>query len=202
MSEARDADLLLHVIDAADPLREERIAQVNVVLEEIGAGDIPQLLVYNKIDRIGMDTPPADITDPPGQTRPEGMQPRRDIPDQARQRVWLSARDRQGLDLLHEALADVLGMRRVQGDLRLPPDAGRLRARLHALDAIRGEAHDETGWTLAVDLAEVDAMRLAAEIDGAPLRCLLPAAPCLRVKSARPSKLLVRRAPGRAARFP
>ena len=187
LSEARDADLLLHVIDAADPLREDRIAQVNEVLEEIGAGDIPQLLVYNKIDRIGIDrigmdglgidTLPNDATDTLGQTKPEGMQPRRDVPDQARQRVWLSAREGQGLDLLREALADVLGVRRVQGDLRLPPDAGRLRARLHALDAIRDEAHDEHGWTLAVDLAEVDAMRLAAEIDGAPLRTLLPAAP-------------------------
>ena len=52
LAEAREADLLLHVIDAADPLREERIAQVDAVLEEIGAGEIPQLLVYNKIDRI------------------------------------------------------------------------------------------------------------------------------------------------------
>src|SRR5690606_32086060 len=52
LSEAREADLLLHVIDAADPLREERIRQVDAVLAEIGAGDIPQLLVFNKIDRI------------------------------------------------------------------------------------------------------------------------------------------------------
>ena len=47
LSEAREADLLLHVVDAADPLREERIAQVDAVLEEIGAGDLPQVLVFN-----------------------------------------------------------------------------------------------------------------------------------------------------------
>ena len=52
LSEAREADLLLHVVDAADPLRDERIAQVDEVLDEIGAGDIPQLLVFNKIDRV------------------------------------------------------------------------------------------------------------------------------------------------------
>ena len=94
LSEAREADLLLHVVDAADPLREERMAQVDLVLNEIGAGDIPQLLVFNKIDRI------------------EGAQPRHDVPEGAldettepgtlglaRERVWISARDGVGLDL-------------------------------------------------------------------------------------------------------
>src|SRR5690554_662896 len=53
LSEAREADLLLHVVDAADPLRDERMRQVDAVLAEIGAGDIPQLMVYNKVDRLG-----------------------------------------------------------------------------------------------------------------------------------------------------
>src|SRR5688500_895666 len=48
LSEAREADLLVHVVDAADPLREERIRQVDEVLADIGAGDLPQLLVFNK----------------------------------------------------------------------------------------------------------------------------------------------------------
>lgn len=60
LGEARDADLLLHLVDAADPLRDERIAQVDAVLEEIGAGDIPQLLVFNKIDRIEGAAPRHD----------------------------------------------------------------------------------------------------------------------------------------------
>ena len=155
LSEAREADLLLHVIDAADPLREERIAQVDAVLEEIGAGDIPQLLVYNKIDRV------------------DGAEPRRDAALESRQRVWLSARDGQGLDLLRAALAETLGMRRLQGVLRLPAEAGRLRARLHALAAVRSEVHDDSGWQLQVDLALSDAVRLGAQADGAPLRELL-----------------------------
>lgn len=177
LSEAREADLLLHVIDAADPLREERIAQVDAVLHEIGAGEIPQLLVYNKIDRIGVPEEGGDR--PEGGDRLNGIRPRHDRPggeeaDAAvRDRVWISARDGLGLDLLRGALAARLGLRRIQAELRLPPSAGRLRARLHALDAIREEAHDEHGWTLSVDLALADAERLAGQADGAPLRTLL-----------------------------
>ncbi len=156
LSEAREADLLLHVIDADDPLREERMAQVDVVLREIGAGDIPQLLVFNKIDRI------------------EGAEPRIDQRGEDRHAVWLSARDGLGLDLLREALGDRLGLRRVMGEVVLPTDAGRLRARLHALGAIRDEDHDADGWRLRVDLPLADAARLAAQPDGGPLRLLLP----------------------------
>ena len=167
LAEAREADLLLHVIDAADPLRDERIAQVDAVLEEIGAGEIPQLLVYNKIDRI------------------DGAQARHDAPGAgheghdaahataARERVWLSARDGAGLDLLRDALGARLGLRRVAGEVQLPPGAGRLRARLHELGAVLAEHHDEQGWTLSLDLAEADAARIVAHAYGEPLRPLL-----------------------------
>jgi GTP-binding protein HflX len=160
LSEAREADLLLHVIDAADPQREDRIAQVDAVLQEIGAGDLPQVLVYNKIDRI------------------DGAAERHEQPNDVRERVWISARDGRGIELLREAIAGAVGTERVQGEVRLPPEAGRLRARLHALEAVRGEAHDAAdggGWTLTVDLALADAARLASQADGAPLRPLLPA---------------------------
>lgn len=173
LSEAREADLLLHVIDAADPLRAERIAQVDAVLEDIGAGEIPQLLVYNKIDKLGIGKIDSG-KDVLRQAQDErgGMQPRHDGPGEAQQRVWLSAREGQGLELLRAALADALDMRRVQGTLRLPPDGGRLRARLHALAAVRSESHDD-GWQLQIDLPLTDAARLAAQADGAPLRTLL-----------------------------
>src|SRR5262245_33835433 len=124
LSEAREADLLLHVVDAADPLRDERIAQVDEVLQEIGAGELPQLLVFNKIDRLGTD----------GET----VAPRIDRPGEGRVRVWLSARDGLGLDLLRQALAEALELRHVVGEVRLPPQAAKLRARLHDLGAVRG----------------------------------------------------------------
>jgi GTPase len=195
LSEAREADLLLHVVDAADPLREERIGQVDAVLEEVGAGEIPQLLVYNKIDRIqvraGQGADGTDGTDgsPPAQEDgaadadaipTTAMQPRHDKPDGSlpdepgRERVWVSARDSSGLDLLREAIGVRLGMVRVEAELVLPATAGRLRARLHALDAIRGEAHDEGGWRVSVNLALADAIRLAQDEEGAPLREHLP----------------------------
>jgi GTP-binding protein HflX len=159
LSEAREADLLLHIIDADDPLREERMAQVDEVLREIGAGEIPQLLVFNKIDRIEGASPRIDQRGEDG-----GLA------------VWVSARDGLGIDLLREALGERLGLQRVVGEILLPTDAGRLRARLHALDAVLGEEHDADGWRLRVDLPAVDAARLAAQADGAPLRGLLPTA--------------------------
>ena len=156
LSEAREADLLLHVIDAADPHRDERVGQVDAVLKEIGAGGIPQLLVFNKIDRLGED----------------GAQPRRDRAGE-RERVWLSAREGAGLALLREALADALPLRNVQGALQLPPEAARLRARLHALGAVRAEEADEDGWRIEVDLPEAEAQRLLAQEHGEALRGLL-----------------------------
>jgi GTP-binding protein HflX len=165
LSEAREADLLLHVIDAADPLRDERIAQVESVLAEIGAGEIPQLLVYNKIDRLDS-------------SHEQGAQPRHDVAgagldNGSRERVWVSARDGLGLDLLRDALGARLGLRRIRSELRLPPQSGRLRARLHELGAVLGENHDEHGWRLDLDLAQADALRIASQSWGEPLQALL-----------------------------
>ncbi|KHS39840.1 ribosome rescue GTPase HflX [Xanthomonas phaseoli pv. phaseoli] len=164
LSEARDADLLLHVVDAADPLREERILQVDEVLQAVGAGDLPQLLVFNKINKID---------------KIEGAEVRHDaqdgIPDPARrERVWVSARDGRGLEELQHALGQRLDLRHLTGQLRLPPSAGRLRSRLHQLEVVRNEQIDEEGWLLDVDLPMVEAERLAAGQDGAPLRAMLP----------------------------
>jgi len=175
LSEAREADLLLHVIDAADPLRDERIAQVNAVLTEIGAGDLPQILVYNKMDRV------LDESDTTGVER--GL-PRWSVPENSSgastarhepnpMRVWLSAKTGQGVDSLRNALSTRLGLHQLSGDIRLPPSAGRLRARLLALGAIHDEQHDAEGWTLSITLPEREAARLAALDDGAPLRGLL-----------------------------
>ena len=161
LSEAREADLLLHVVDAADPHRQERIAQVDEVLTEVGAGELPQLLVFNKIDRI------------------DGAQPRHDAQDgiadpARRERVWLSARDGVGLDLLTAALGARLGFTRIRGQVALPPSAGRLHARLHALGGIIDEQYTDEGWVLEIDLPRSEAEKLAGSADGGPLRPLIP----------------------------
>ena len=159
LSEARDADLLLHVVDAADELRDERIGQVDEVLEEIGAGDIPQVLVFNKIDRI------------------QGASPRRDPEVEGRERVWLSAKTGDGLDGLRELLTDRFLDRRVAGGLALGPGQGRLRARLHEVGAVKAESSDEAGWQLEIDLPRAVAERLSSEPGGESLAGLLLVAP-------------------------
>ena len=88
LEETVHADLLLHVVDAANPMRNEQIEQVNLVLEEIGAEKIPQLLVWNKID--AADLKPGIERDEYGKIR----------------RVFVSAKTGEGLDLLRYAIAE------------------------------------------------------------------------------------------------
>lgn len=146
LEETREARLLLHVIDAADPRREERRRQVNEVLREIGAGDVPQLEVFNKIDLTG-DLPRTDLDEASGHIR----------------RVWVSARKGLGLDRLGEALADNLAGDLVSGTLRLAPADGRVRARLFEMGAVRGErACAEGGWELDLELAQSDLNRICS----------------------------------------
>jgi GTP-binding protein HflX len=167
LSEARDADLLLHVVDAADELRDERIGQVDAVLADIGASDIPQILVFNKIDRV------------------DGLLPRRDLPADGapeqslriRERIWLSAISGAGLDLLRESLGARFIDRRISGELLLASSQGRLRARLHTLGAVRSETVDEHGWHLRVELPLATAERLVNEPGGHLLQELLLVAP-------------------------
>ncbi len=149
LSEARDADLLLHVCDAADEERELLAHVVDSVLEEIGAGDVPQLKVMNKIDLTG--APPSIHRD--GEGRPD--------------QVWLSAASGEGLDLLRQALGERLGGERVRAPLQLPLSAGRMHARLVALGAIASEAVDADGWTLQIDAPRSVLAPLAGHADPA-----------------------------------
>ncbi|WP_284075658.1 GTPase HflX [Herbaspirillum aquaticum] len=87
LEETIHADLLLHVVDAASPVRMEQIEQVNLVLKEIGADHVPQILVWNKIDAAGLE--PTVEYDEYGKI----------------QRVFVSAKSGAGLDLLREAIA-------------------------------------------------------------------------------------------------
>lgn len=160
LSEAREADLLLHVIDAADPLRDERIQQVDAVLQDIGVGDLPQILVYNKIDQLDSSVPRRDCA--------------QRWHDQSRcERIWVSAKLDSGFDLLFQAISETLDLQHVHGQLRLDPSAGRLRAYLHQMHVVRAECADEQGWLLEIDLPRLEAERIAARPDGQPMRRLL-----------------------------
>jgi GTP-binding protein HflX len=144
LTEAREATLLLHVVDASDPRREEHITSVNGVLAEIGADTIPQVLVYNKIDRLEI-APRVD----------------RDADGRAIA-VWISAAKRQGLDLLQTVIAERLARVARHARIRVPASAGALRSRLYAASAVRGERVDDDGsLDLQVELPDTELVALA-----------------------------------------
>jgi len=154
LEETRRAGLLLHVIDAGDPRRDEKIDQVNEVLREIGAGDIPQIQVYNKIDVL-------DLGDPPdaGESGPPSPGIHRD--DAPAKRVRVSASKGTGIEALTELVAAHFRADRVKRRLRLPASAGRLRARLYELGAVLGEQTEENGdWLMDVAIAPAALERL------------------------------------------
>ena len=143
LEETLNADLLLHVIDAATEQRDEHIHQVNDVLEEIGARDIPQLQVYNKLDLLEQ---PARID-----RNADG------IP----QRVWLSAVTGEGVELLLQAVAELVGQDMVSETLDIGPEQGGLRAALYRLGAVAAEDYGDDGVAhLQVRLPRADWNRL------------------------------------------
>ena len=105
LQEATEADLLLHVVDAANPDFPEQMVEVHKVLGEIGAQDVPQLLVFNKADALPPERQPlsdGDVYEVDGQPVP---------------RVFVSARTGQGLDRLRQALAQTVQAREAAAEL-------------------------------------------------------------------------------------
>jgi GTP-binding protein HflX len=142
LQEAREADLILHLIDASDPNRWQRVRQVNSVLEQLGADQVPQIRVYNKIDKL--DRGPKVTNNLDGEGRA----------------VWISAITGEGLSLLKEAIARRLQKRTVHRFIHLEPSQGRLRAKLFELGAVLDEAVLEDGsWSLELKMTEKDLRR-------------------------------------------
>jgi GTPase len=146
LTEAREATLLLHVVDVSDPRRDEHIDEVNRVLAEIGAQDLPQLLVFNKIDRLE-------------------SQPRVERDEEGRiSHVWVSAARGLGLDLLRDAVAERLSRVAHRATLRLAVYAGEVRARLYAANLVRNERISEEGaFEIDTELSEVELLKWARE---------------------------------------
>ncbi len=148
LQETALADLLLHVIDGASHKRAEYVTEVNQVLEQIGANEIPQIQVINKIDRM--------------EDRPD---PRLERDENGRVwRVWLSAQDGRGADLLLEALAEHFHQAHVRALLRLDPGDGKLRALFFELGGIERETFTEQGgWELEVNIPEREYRRMLSQ---------------------------------------
>lgn len=169
LEEASNSTLLLHIIDAAAEERERNIEQVNIVLGEIGASDLPQLRVYNKVDLL------------------EHSDPRIDRDDAGRPiAVWLSAQTGQGCELLSVAISELLGTEILSGEMILGANQGRLRSFLFDQHAVTSEHYDEEGLAhLSIRLPESDFMRIlsAASVSYEQITWV-GESPCLSVSSA------------------
>lgn len=142
LQEAREADLILHLIDASDPQRWQRVRQVNAVLKELEADRVPQIRVYNKIDKL--DREPRLTNNRHGEGRA----------------VWLSAVTGAGLPLLLQSIGARLHRKKVHGIVRLQPSQGRQRALLFELGAVlKEQAADDGGWIIELEMVERDFQR-------------------------------------------
>lgn len=147
LEETLEADVLVHVMDAADSERREHADQVNAVLDDIGAGDIPQIEVLNKIDVLPAESPRIE----------------RDS-DQLVRRVWVSAHSGEGVELLRDAVAEICHADLLEGEVALSPALGRLRAQLFELGAVHSERYDESGeCLLQVAVARSDLDRICRQ---------------------------------------
>jgi len=151
LQEAREADVLLHVVDAGDKLRDERIDQVRTVLKSIGAGDLRELLVFNKLDLI----------------EPEGgaAEPRIVLgADGVASQAWVSAVTGAGLDDLRRALAHAVRPNQVSRTLHLELPAAAVRSDLYRRNAVRAERQcDDGSWELDVELDSSELAKLLGE---------------------------------------
>ena len=147
LEEISEANLLLHVVDAANELHNTMMVEVDAVLAEIGADKTPVLQVFNKIDLI------------------HGREPRIDRDADGKPvRVWVSAKTGAGMDLLLSAVTEILAGELIQQKLVLMPEHARLRSRLYDKGAVQDESVDGEGFFhLQVKLARESLLRIISE---------------------------------------
>jgi len=157
LQEAAEADLLMHVIDCASDEREGNIEQVEYVLAEISADDLPELRVYNKIDLLEHGEPRID--------RNEAGEP---------VAVWVSARESLGFDLLRRAIAELMAGDMFAEEITLTPAQGRLRAILYELGGVRSEQYADNGDLLIDVRMQLSDFRRALARAEVPEHLFLP----------------------------
>ncbi|HEY9052300.1 MAG TPA: ribosome rescue GTPase HflX [Gammaproteobacteria bacterium] len=156
LQETEEAHLLLHIIDASDELRLENIEAVDSVLSEIGADEVPQIQIMNKIDRMEME-------------------PRIERDDLNRvTRIWVSAKTGAGMDMVRDVLAEYFRDDMVKGEISLKPEQARIRALLYGLGAVTSESVDDEGNTwLMMSVARRDLMQLVSR-ENIPVDVVIP----------------------------
>lgn len=144
LQETTEASLLLHVIDCADNRKLENIEAVNQVLEEIGAQEVPRLLVYNKIDQLENVTPHIEYDE-------------KHLPSA----VYISANSGSGLDLLLEVIRLRLTEHILNLQITLPPSDGKLRHAFYQLNCVEKEEINEQGeFLLNIRLEKTEWLKL------------------------------------------
>jgi len=148
LEETREADLLLHIIDYSDPTWQEKEKAVQQVLREIDAEKVPLIKVMNKVDLL------HDIET--GIVRNE---------HQEISEVRVSAQSEQGIDELLAAISELLSGDRLDCQITIPPELGKLRGLLFHLQAIREESYLEDGsLQLSINLSQADWQRLKQKL--------------------------------------
>lgn len=139
LEEVTNAHLLLHTVDVASTYREECISEVDKVLKEISAAEIPTIMVFNKIDLLG-SAPKVKRND-------QGLV----------EAVWLSAQTGEGIDLLLNAVAEHLSLLHTRCRVDLPASNGRLRANLYQKHVVKTETiADDGSMSLELELSPAD----------------------------------------------
>ena len=148
LEEVKEADLLLHVVDVNDPQRYTHMDQVNAVISDIGAAELPQILIFNKIDK--------NVE----------IQARVELNDRSTPQVWLSAATGAGVDGLLRVISQHLDPTRCIHVLHIPNTASRLRADLFRSGEVREEHLDGDGsWVMHVNISAASLQRLCREND-------------------------------------
>lgn len=146
LEETAAAQLLLHIVDASDEKRAEKMKAVDTVLEMIGADVVNQVIVFNKIDLV------------------EGLKAQiLNVPD-AKPKIWLSAEKDVGTDKLLELIAKLIYGDPIERWVVLGPDQSRLRANLYELGSVKQEEIDDEGfYRLFIRIAKSDFERLFSD---------------------------------------
>jgi len=143
LEETANASLLLHVVDVSASNRDELMADVETVLGEIGADELPQLLVFNKLDLL--EQPARVVRNESGVITT----------------VYVSAATGEGLELLREAIRERLSVTLFDEEITLDPQRGKLRAALYEMGAVCSEQWESDGSSrLHVRLPLADWRRL------------------------------------------
>ena len=138
LEETRQANVLLHVVDAADEYNAEKIDQVEDIIAQIGAEKTPSILVMNKIDCL------------------PDFHPRIDRNKQGKiYRVWISAQSSEGIDLLYQALAQQLSGMMTRAKIQLHVESAYVRSEIHKIGFIHNEKVDDFGqWVLEINVTQ------------------------------------------------